>query len=382
MASQDFIELMKKLHVEKYKVLSTKISAQKAGVVLEKGGNQVTLESVESDFILYIVELRQVADATGVHNFAHVKDLNQYYADVEHLIDVDKGKLNNAVNDIKSKKFKFTYNSSELVDEFLKSEKNVKKRKFLPLKRDYHYILANALTTSREIQKGYQGIESKFPQAKEFFKGMDSMLRGFWLTGNPIKDYKFYRKHLTFDINELGQRMSTQLLVVGDTKKDFIRRGGVDAGIGIPKAMNIYGRFLELLKPMLNLVRVGLELKRGNPSPDKNYMLSKNIEVLKSDQEYGVLFDCLDEQIRHSDAHASVRVDKEDRKVYLLDTRGAKGKIVKVYTFDELTDMMNVMNNQFFPVIYPTIAIFDIATLDLVLVGKEYKFLLLALCNC
>jgi len=55
---------------------------------------------------------------------------------------------------------------------------------------------------------------------------------------------------------------------------------------------------------------------------------------------------------------------------------------VRTYTFDELTNMINLMNNQFFPVIYPTIVLFDIATLDILLVSREYKHLLLALGNC
>jgi hypothetical protein len=390
MASQDFIELMKKLHDEKYKIYSKKIEydgmgehpSLKVTVVLEKDGNQISIQSSEPDFLKYVVELRGVADTTGEHKFTRVKDLDQYNADVEHLIDIDKSKLSNAVDDLKSGKFKFTYDPPGLVNEFLKSERNVKNKKFLPLKRDYHHILASVLLASRAMQKAYKRLENKYSQAKKVFKGIDSIMRGFWLTGNPTKDYNLYRNYLTFDISELGQRMSTQLPLVGDTAKDFKRRGGVDANIGIPRLMNIYGRFLELLKPMLNIIRIGLELRRGNLAPDKNYPLTKNIEVLKSDWEYGQLFDCLDEQIRHSDAHVAVRIDKADRKIYLMDTRSAKERIVKVYTFDEFTNMLNVMNNQFFPVIYSTIALFDAAMLDLVLVSKEYKFLLLALDNC
>ena len=94
------------------------------------------------------------------------------------------------------------------------------------------------------------------------------------------------------------------------------------------------------------------------------------------------MFGCLDEQIRHASAHASFRIDKVVRKVYLMDERGSKGKIVGTYTFDELTNMINTMQNEFFPVIYPTLVLFDIAMLDLLLVSREYKHLLLALGNC
>jgi hypothetical protein len=105
-------------------------------------------------------------------------------------------------------------------------------------------------------------------------------------------------------------------------------------------------------------------------------------EVSKRCVENPSLFSCLDEHIRHSDAHASIRIEKKARTVYLLDARSGKEKIVRVYTFDELVNMINTMQNEFFPVIYPTIVIFDIAMLDLLLVSREYKYLLLAIGNC
>ena len=112
------------------------------------------------------------------------------------------------------------------------------------------------------------------------------------------------------------------------------------------------------------------------------YEIGENIKILKSDSDYGSLFGCLDEQIRHSDAHASIRIEKADRKVFLIDARSGKEKVMQVYTFDELVNMINAMENEFFPVIYPTLVLFDITMLDLLLVSREYKHLLLAIGNC
>jgi len=378
MVSKDFMNLMTKLHRERYNILSTEINAHRVGdsfltkatIVLEKEGKQIILESDEADFILYIVELRQIADTTGEHKFTRVKDLNQYNADVEHLIDEDHSKLKKAADEIRSGKFTFTYDPPKLIDEFLRSQRNVKDKKFLPLKRDYHYILANACLISEEMLKAHKRLTRKYPEAEKIIHAVDKIMKSFRPTGNPIKDYKFYRKYLTFDIDEVGQRMSTQLPDADDIMKEFIRRSKVDANIALPRMMNIYARFLDILSPMLNLVRTGLELKRGNKSPNKRCELAENIRILKSDTEFGPLFGCLDEQIRHASAHASFRIDKAVRKVYLMDERGSKGKIVRTYTFDELTNMINLMNNQFFPVIYPTIVLFDTATLDLLLLSR------------
>ena len=389
MASQDFIDLMTKLHEERYDVLSIKINAKRvddsfltvATIVLGKGGEQVTLQSSEIDFILYLVELRGVVDTAGEYRFRRLKDLNQYLTDVEHLIDKDHGKLKEATKEIMSGKFKFTYDAPKLIDEFLRSERNVRNKKFLPLKRDYHYILANTFLISEEMLKAHKRLARKYPEAKRTIQGVDTIMKSFRPTGNAIKDYKFYRSYLKFDIDELSKRVSTELPVADDTIKDFIRRGKIDADIAIPKMMDIYGQFMELSAPVINLIRIGLELKRGNSSPNEEYKLGQNIKILKSDPDYGPLFGCLDEQIRHADAHASRRIDKAARKILLIDARGNRERIVGTYTFDEFTDMINLMQNQFFPAIFPALILFDVATLDLLLVSPEYKHLLLAVGN-
>ena len=385
------MNLRTKLYQERYNVFSINISSKRVGdsfatvasVILTKGEEKITLQSTEWDFIKYLVKLRGVVDVDGEYRFKPVKNLEQYNADVDHLIDIDKSKLKKAVDDLRSKKFEFTYNPPKMIDEFLKSERNVKNKKFLPLKWDYHYILAGSLLMSKEMLKAREAIIKKYPEAQKVVDAIEGIfLKSFRPTNNALKNYKFYKKYINFDIDDLGERMSTQLTVADDTSKDFIRRGKVDSHIAIPRMMNIYGRFLEILVPIINLIRIGLELKRGNPSPEMRCEIGENIKILKSDSDYGSLFGCLDEQIRHSDAHASIRIEKTARRVFLIDARSGKGKVMRVYTFDELVDMINVMENEFFPVIYPALVLFDIAMLDLLLVSREYKHLLLAIGNC
>jgi len=391
MASHDFMNLMTKLHQERYNVLSINMSSKKvhdcsttvASVVLVKGEEKITLQSTDWDFIKYLVELRGIVDLNGEYRFKRLKDTNQYDADVKHLIDIDHSKIKKAIEEIKSGKFTRKYSPPELIDEFLKNKENVKDVKFLPLKRDYYYILAAALIESNKMLDSREAIIKKCPETQKLVKAVEGIfLKSFRPTGNALKDYKFYKKYVNFDIDDLGERMSTQLKDADDTMKEFIKRREVDTNISFPRMINIYANFLEILSPMLNLMRIGLELRRDNKSPNKHCELVENIGILKSDTEFGQLFGCLDEQIRHASAHASFRIHKAVRQVYLMDERGSKGKIVRTYTFDKLTNMLNTMQNEFFPVIYPTIVIFDIAILDLLLASREYKHLLLAVGNC
>jgi hypothetical protein len=90
----------------------------------------------------------------------------------------------------------------------------------------------------------------------------------------------------------------------------------------------------------------------------------------------------LDDQIRHADAHSSRQIDKEKRQVILVDARSGVEKVTRVYTFDELTGIINSMRNEFFPAIYPTIVLFNMTILDILLTRHEYRFLLLGIGNC
>lgn len=389
MASQDFIELMKKLHTEKYRMLSKKTEfngmgaspSLKVTVVLEKDGKQMEIQSPEWDFIKYVTELRGVADMAGDHKFTRLKDLNKYNADLEHLVDADHGRMEKALEKVRSGTFRLSYDPSKLINGLLKSERNIKDEKYLPLKKDYHYILASTILTSAQLLRGHKQLMRKYPEAVKVFEAIDIIMKCFWPTRNALHNYKFYKGYVDFDVSLLMKRVSTQLPAMDDTVKSFRNRGDVDAYIIVPKFMDIYARQMELLKPAINIVRIGLELKAGNKSPIKELDLTKNMTTLKSDVTYGPLLSRLDEQIRHADAHVSTIIDKSAGKIQLLDVRGGKEVVAREYTAESFADAINAMQNEFFPVIYPTIGLFDIATLAILLKSSEYIGLLLALGN-
>ena len=389
MVSQDFIDLMTKLHDEKYKLLSKSIEYDgmsenpllKVNVVLEKDGNQISIQSSEPDFLKYVVGLRGIADTTGEHKFTRVKDSNQYNVDLEHLIDEDRSRIKEATENIKSGRFTLTYDPSKLVDELLKCKSNVNKEKYLLLKKDYHYILASTLLMSAQLMQGHKKLIRKYPEGSKVFEAVEIIMKCFWPTRNALQDYNYYKSYVDFNVNLLMKRVSTQLPSIEDTVRSFRNRGDVDAYIIVPKFMDIYAHQMELLKPAINILRIGLELKSGNKLPIKELNLDKNIKILRSDTDYGTLFGRLDVQIRHANAHVATNIDKSTGKIQLLDVRGKKESIIGEYTSEAFADAINAMQNEFFPIIYPTIMLFDIATLAMLLRSREYIWLLLALGN-
>ncbi len=313
MSSKDFVELMNKIYKENYNILSIDTemkgvedgSTIKAKIALGKDNDSIVIESSEADFFFYASGLRRITNTTGECKLKHVKSSYQYNEDVCHLIDEDHSKIKQAANEIKSGKFVFTYNLQSLVDGLLSNERNLNDKKFLPLKRDYHHILAYNLMISAKMLKMYERLLLKYKEADKTFKALDAIMKSFMPSKNAIKNYKFYREYLGFDIGQLAQKISTQLKDADDTSKEFIKRGVIDADVALPRLMNTYANYLEVLKPVLNLLRIGLELGRGNDSPDRQCKCGENIRALKSDTEFGTFFSCLDEQIRHSSAHAS-----------------------------------------------------------------------------
>lgn len=388
MSSQDFIQLMDKLHKERYDVYSIHIEAgrqnggfsTKATVTLEKGGKQISIESQSWDFIQYAVELRRSADVYGKVKFTRVKDLNKYDEDTMHLVDVDHKKAKNAWEDIRSGKFVFNYQPQKLVEDFLSNNRNVKKSKYLPLKKDYHHILALSLAEAREFLNLQEKLTKNKPNIQGLVNAGEEITKSFRATGNALKDFQFYKSFVSFDTEDLNKRIIEQTKVIEDTVQELIRRKTVPSNIAIPKIMDMYSRALELSAPILNLIRIGLEIKNGIPSPIKNYSLARNLSYLKGDQNYGQYFSCLDATIRHTDAHISYKIS--GREVQLLDIRSKKPKLIKTYTFDEIHKMTNALLYELLPAIFYTFSIHEVAAFLLVLNSFEYKVLLLSIDNC
>ena len=107
------------------------------------------------------------------------KNSDQYNTDIEHLIDKDYSKRKKAADEIRSGKFTFTYDPSKLIDEFLKNGRNAKGKIFLPLKSDYHYIIADNLLMSTEMLKEHKRLTHKYPEAKELFESVKIVMKSF-----------------------------------------------------------------------------------------------------------------------------------------------------------------------------------------------------------
>jgi len=392
MVSNDFKNIMQKIHKDKYTVSRTEIHFGRrenentfdtqATITLQKGGERLVIQTSEPDCILYIVQLRQIIETNGDILLAPVTNPEQYNNDIVFLIDQDKKRLESALGDLISKKFVFSYNPIRLIDELLESRAKTRmldRVKYSPLLEDYFHILALILSQSEDLLRMHGKVEEKF-SIQALLHAMEWMYTGFSLrTKNPIKNYRYFKTCLSFDSDMLFEQLSSQGQITEDVIKTLINGQKLNYKRDIPKLMDIYTRCLEPLRPLINLLRIGLELRSGVQSPEKQSSLGQNIAVLKADNNYGSLFNCLDEQIRHGDAHSSTFVKGDVVEIRNGLTR--KSKVIRTFKGFELANIILEMKQQFFPALMTATVLNDYGLLDQLLVSPEYKVLLATIGN-
>src|SRR2546430_5678252 len=101
MVSEDFRTLMRKIHAEGSHVVTVEVDFRKVNegfttkvtIELGRGLERETFHSMESDVLEYGFHLQNVVGAGGEVKLAPVRNLNQYFSDVDHLADQDNSKL-------------------------------------------------------------------------------------------------------------------------------------------------------------------------------------------------------------------------------------------------------------------------------------------------
>jgi len=393
MVSNDFKNIMQKIHKDKYTISRTEVHARRrenentfdtqTTITLQKGKEKLVIQTAEPDCFLYISQLRQIIETDGDILLAPVTNPEQYNDDIVFLVDQDKKKLESAREDLISKRFVFSYKPIKLVDALLESRAKTGKLdrvKYSPLLEDYFHILALILSQSEDLLRMHRRLEKKF-SIQALLHAMGWMYAGFSLrTKNPIKNYRYFKTCLSFDSDILFEQLSSQGQITEDVLFKTLSNGQkLNYKRDIPQLMDIYTRCLEPLRPLINLLRIGLELRSGVPSPEKQRSVGQNIAVLKADKNYGSLFKCLDEQIRHGDAHSSTFIKGDVVEIRNSLTR--KSKVIRTFKGIELANIILEMKQQFFPALMIATVLNDYALLDQLLVSPEYKILLVTIGN-
>jgi len=384
MVSQDFLTLMELMYKKKFKVINVTISfsrnkGMEAKIELQKDSQKTEIESKEPDFIMYVGSIQKTVDEEGGFKLVKIKDTNRYYDDIDFLVDEDKKKINEAVKKVSINKFDFeSLNIEKTLDRFLTRKRMPKDKEILKLKEWYYEIFAYYLLFSNQVNKFKELAVDKSEQRKLYYQLSDSLLsKGFLRIGNPIKDYLFYRKYCDFDIFELfekTQRVSNFIKLI--VERMSIRP--VKSEQGIQVVLDFYRRVSELLKPLVNLLRICVEIKNGNKEPRKFLSYIQNVNTIRDDKDFGKLVEFIDPYIRNNESHLETVVDDKNKKVLL---KNPKRVTIKEYSFDDVIKMTHLLERMILPALLFSFLIFNCAIRLLIFQDGRYKMSLLALGN-
>ena len=383
MASKDFKDLMDLLFKQNMRIEKITVSPYGGGTGythINFVGSTDAFSSSEPDVVEYAIHIRQTIDTDGNYELVAYKDLKQYYMDIDFLMRADqRAQIQHAHQDQLEGRYTFDFDPDELVEEFLVSS-NRKSKKFVKLKTKYYYIAAYCLDAAAHMLGQYEQMKSKSPGLESYHQAIDTIyMKAFRNNPNFVKNY--LRRKTTNDFNLM--HFVTQVKAITqhiELMKTIFSKGGMHVDQGIYFLLDSYRRCAEACVRPLNLLRIGQEIVDGNPSPKRTKSASVNKAILLP--VLGSILDCYDPRIRNSESHLSTEVDAKNGQVFFYkDAKGRRELLVK-YTFAELANMANEIQNNLFPSLVFT-AYIEWRTMLLIITtdSLEYKLALLKIGN-
>lgn len=373
MASKDLENLMDLLFKQGRRVekVTTTIKGSTEQTHISFIGVTNTFSSTESDVAEYTFHLQRTIDADGNAALDAVKDIGQYYEDVHFLVDKDGSKHSQAFRDIAEGRYTFAFDPDALIEEFLLSN-NRKSKKFLPLKTEHFYVAAYVASTAAQVLQQYEGLKSRAPAVETYHDALDSIyMKAFRSDPNYVKNYIQHQRTNDFDlINFMAQaRAITQHV---DLMKTVFSSGGMPISQGIQLVLDTYRRCAEACVKPLNLWRIAQEIASGNPSPQRTKSAGENKAILQP--VLGSLLDCYDPRVRNAESHLSTEGDAPNEQVLFYKEDGRQRKLLVTYSFVELVNMTNTIQQILFPALVFT-TVMEWRTLLLVITHSSLEYM-------
>ena len=386
-SSDDLIKLLNKIYREGYSIISINSFYESNGgsptfqktVTLKKSEETISITSYSYDFFIYCVQFRTLCDPKGNSKLGKVNNVEEYDFELMHLIDTDNAKLDKAKLALKKGEFKFKYDPNVLLNELFDDDLIKLGAKFLPLRNDYYYILALLFSEASGVIELKRVLSNTHATMKAIIDYYDKLTIGFNRKANPIVNLQYFRACAGFNIAAHFEKFKIQIDVIDDVFKELTSRKQININIAAAKILDVYGRCIELVLPIINLFRIALELSRGIKKPIDRLELAENMKILNSEPTLQSLLVCINPTLRHCDVHISWRI--ENHKIALLDTKGRKTKTIASFSLEEIHEMSRSLFHLVLPALLYSISIHDTSDLLLVLLSKEYKALLLGISN-
>lgn len=382
MASKDFQVLMDLLFKKSLRIEKITVSPYSGGTGhtdISFVGSTVTFSSTEPDVVDYALHVHQTINSDGNYELVAFNDLDQYFRDTDFLFKDEQLKLNRAARDLAEGRYSFDFDPDELIEEFLLSS-NRESNRFSRLKSGHFHIAAYCANAAAYALRQYEQVKAKTPGIEGYHQAIDKVyMRAFRSDPNFVKNY--IRRKTSNDFNLVNYMIQVKAITQHvELLKTIFARGGIHVDQGIHLLLDSYRKSAEACVKPLNLLRIGLEIANGDPCPKRTKGAEANKSILQS--SLGAMLDCYDPRIRNSESHLSTEIDAKNGQVFFFDDANGRHEFLVKYSYFELADMANSIQNHLFPALAFT-AYLEWRTMLLVITHRsvEYRLALLKIGN-
>jgi len=185
----------------------------------------------------------------------------------------------------------------------------------------------------------------------------------------------------SLDMIDLGRRITEQERYTNFLAGLLIEKGRVDIENGVRAIVDIYWRKCEVCYPMLNVLRVAIELSQSQTPGAEKPTFEDLVASLKSNADARQLVECVEPLLRNCEAHCATSVRTEHSDVYVVTygTRTPTAREISKIPFKEVDDKTKCLKYALVPALYVTLALFEYAFQIITLTSYEFKLLLTTL---
>lgn len=389
MTSQELREFLKLYYEQGYQIYSLQLAGHKNGrvhskVQLFKNSEILTLESIELDFHRFLIQFKDIINQDGKRKIAKIKDTGAYYQAIQDLLDIEETKLRQAIKDNQDGKSSLQPGFWDRLDTALVKLLFERPRRDDPdliwLRKNHFQILAHYIV-QKALLKKHQEEESftKHQDIPQICEKVQSILtNGFLLRkkySNVLLAYKNYRNLLPDTLEDHTTRMAIQIIYRNDLLRMLKETGSKEKRVRILYILDMYRRYYELTRPILDLLRIAIQLFKGEKNPRPSFKDVDLVYFLKT-HDYRILTESFEPVIRHCESHLATRFDESKETVRFTKRKKLRRVTELELTYDEMVNKMDYLKVVLLYALYYAFYDFDDMFKLILLPSVEYKQLL------
>jgi hypothetical protein len=381
--SEDFGRLTQLIFKDRWKPVGYEVNLMEGPSITiqlkSASGESKELFSLEPDVLHWCTARHFFPNQKGDASLVPIGDQNAYEADIDALADVDGMKLKAAVDALSTGRGKLTYDPWARVEKVLLHPASRMHITYLDdLVNGYFDILAYfqlypKLAMDGPTKKLFQRTAIK--HRVEAFARVTEKTVLSWNLGS----YSLFRERACLDFQRQFARWRTLRQGAKALAELISRKGPLEAVLGVEFVLGRYKDYWEAIVPLLNALRVIIELGAGCTDPAQARRPEENIKTIRSQPGGDVLLEGLDSIIRHADAHFEYDIDVPNRVVRFYDSRSGFCNEVGTCSFDDLCAMETMLRSELLPVMGWGLLTIDTAAKAQIFDSFEFKMLLLRL---